>query len=220
MITWICLNKGNLIMKKNITCLIIALAFASSAQGSVVVNAVETGGNVVFTGSGTIDQSGWTLVPNSGDDFALINPGSILLVGETPAVVSARFLNPTGFVGPSNFGSGGQEFADSGSGGNADGSPNGDIFGLFFNSVLLVVPGGYTKNDPLSGTSTYNSTTLALLGMNTGSYTWTWDTGTGANPTTDSLTLNVGAVPVPAAVWLFGTALIGLVGFSKRKKAA
>ena len=27
-------------------------------------------------------------------------------------------------------------------------------------------------------------------------------------------------VPVPAMVWLFGTALIGLVGFSKRKKAA
>jgi hypothetical protein len=30
----------------------------------------------------------------------------------------------------------------------------------------------------------------------------------------------VGIVPVPAAVWLFGTALIGLVGFSKRRKAA
>lgn len=28
------------------------------------------------------------------------------------------------------------------------------------------------------------------------------------------------AVPIPAAVWLFGTALIGLVGFSKRRKAA
>ncbi len=27
-------------------------------------------------------------------------------------------------------------------------------------------------------------------------------------------------VPVPAAVWLFGTALIGLVGFSRRRKAA
>ena len=27
----------------------------------------------------------------------------------------------------------------------------------------------------------------------------------------------VSAVPVPAAVWLFGTALVGLVGFSKRK---
>jgi hypothetical protein len=30
----------------------------------------------------------------------------------------------------------------------------------------------------------------------------------------------VSAVPVPAAIWLFGTALIGLVGFSKRSKAA
>ena len=27
-------------------------------------------------------------------------------------------------------------------------------------------------------------------------------------------------VPVPAAIWLFGTALLGLVGFSKRRKAA
>ena len=30
---------------------------------------------------------------------------------------------------------------------------------------------------------------------------------------------DVSAVPVPAAVWLFGTALIGLVGFGRRKKA-
>ena len=29
-----------------------------------------------------------------------------------------------------------------------------------------------------------------------------------------------GAVPVPAAVWLFGTALVGLIGFNKRRKAA
>jgi hypothetical protein len=31
---------------------------------------------------------------------------------------------------------------------------------------------------------------------------------------------SVSAVPAPAAAWLFGTALIGLVGFSKRRKAA
>ena len=30
----------------------------------------------------------------------------------------------------------------------------------------------------------------------------------------------VSAVPVPAAIWLFGTALIGFIGFSKRRKAA
>lgn len=30
----------------------------------------------------------------------------------------------------------------------------------------------------------------------------------------------VSAIPVPAAVWLFGTALVGLLGFGRRKKAA
>ena len=32
--------------------------------------------------------------------------------------------------------------------------------------------------------------------------------------------ITISAVPVPAAVWLFGTALVGLVGFTKRRKAA
>ena len=32
--------------------------------------------------------------------------------------------------------------------------------------------------------------------------------------------VTIPAVPVPAAIWLFGTALIGLVGFGKRRKAA
>ena len=33
-------------------------------------------------------------------------------------------------------------------------------------------------------------------------------------------TVSASVVPVPAAVWLFGTALIGLIGFGKRRKAA
>jgi len=60
-----------------------------------------------------------------------------------------------------------------------------------------------------------------------------WDSGfdaTNTNPLTihwtDSATRDIGSylvrtsvVPVPAAVWLFGSGLIGLVGFSRRKKA-
>ena len=34
------------------------------------------------------------------------------------------------------------------------------------------------------------------------------------------LDLQLSPIPIPATIWLFGTALIGLVGFSKRKKAA
>ena len=41
---------------------------------------------------------------------------------------------------------------------------------------------------------------------------------------TDSLEILAGSgtavVPIPEAVWLFGTALIGLIGFSKRRKTA
>jgi hypothetical protein len=35
-----------------------------------------------------------------------------------------------------------------------------------------------------------------------------------------SFTADVNAVPVPAAVWLFGSGLIGLVGIARKKKAA
>ena len=35
----------------------------------------------------------------------------------------------------------------------------------------------------------------------------------------DGIALSVSEIPIPAAVWLFGTALIGLVGFARRRKA-
>ena len=148
----------------------------------------------------------------TGDDFAFIDPDSIVLVGPTTAVSSARFNNPTDFSGPDNFGTGPETFASSGSG---------DIFGRFFDNRQLVVPGGYVKNNPLSGTSTYSGLTLAALGMAPGSYTWSWSTLDSQG--SDSVTLNVGSlsgVPIPAAVWLFGTALIGFIGVSRRTKVA
>ena len=36
----------------------------------------------------------------------------------------------------------------------------------------------------------------------------------------DNIALSVNPVPIPAAVWLFGTALIGFVGMSRRRKVA
>jgi len=41
----------------------------------------------------------------------------------------------------------------------------------------------------------------------------------GATLSSGSYTTNTSTVPVPGAVWLFGSAIAGLVGFSKRKKA-
>ncbi len=58
--------------------------------------------------------------------------------------------------------------------------------------------------------------TLAVLGNGLA-----WDIGyiTDAIGTTDITRLTVvSAVPVPAAVWLFGSGLICLIGIAKRKK--
>ena len=44
--------------------------------------------------------------------------------------------------------------------------------------------------------------------------------GNNVNPTPSNWVTGPSPVPVPAAVWLFGTALIGLVGFSRRKRSA
>ncbi len=61
----------------------------------------------------------------------------------------------------------------------------------------------------------FGSLSLAMLDEGLG-----WDIeyfrdGTGS----DYVRLVVSAVPVPAAVWLFGTAIIGLIGLKKRRKA-
>jgi len=47
-----------------------------------------------------------------------------------------------------------------------------------------------------------------------------WIKNDTSRPVYASGLVRVSEVPIPAAIWLFGTALIGLVGFGKRRKAA
>ena len=44
--------------------------------------------------------------------------------------------------------------------------------------------------------------------------------GSGYHFTMDNASINTAPVPVPAAVWLFGSAIFGLAGIARRKKAA
>ncbi len=41
-----------------------------------------------------------------------------------------------------------------------------------------------------------------------------------SNVSGSGCSFDTSVVPIPAAVWLFGSGLLGLIGFSKRKKAA
>jgi hypothetical protein len=197
---------------------------ALSAQAGYVVDLTQQGSNVVATGSGAIDLTGLTF---SGSTFlvSVITPsGPDMLAGpsmQSPAVQIDGYL---GFTGPTNFGSGSEIFADSGSG---------DLVGIFTLPTLptgrttLFVPRGYVSDSPLSSTATWDSQTLSSLGATPGTYEWTW--GAGAN---QSFTLVIGTgatggntVPEPSAwaMMLIGFAGLGLIGYrsaGRRRRAA
>jgi hypothetical protein len=167
--------------------------FASPAQAGYVVTLEQASNNVVANGSGAIDLAG----------LVFLGP-----VDSVPTFIfpSRSFINtgPAGFnsadiygvaTGPGNFGSGGQIFADSGSG---------DLVGVVGYVGTLAVPEGYVSGDPLSDTSTYLNQTFTSLGVTPGTYVWAWGTGLDQN-----FTLIIGA-PEPASAPLLGAALVGL----------
>jgi hypothetical protein len=67
----------------------------------------------------------------------------------------------------------------------------------------LILPTSYVSGTFLSATDTYDSTTIAALGLTPGTYTYTW----GIGPHADSLVLYI--VPKPASFVLMRTGLVG-----------
>jgi hypothetical protein len=87
------------------------------------------------------------------------------------------------------------------------------------NTTTTCTPGTNCIGNPLSGGLPLTTDSIAGSPMVDGAFRGlnvNFDIGSG-----DSLTvLSIGAVPLPAAVWLFGSGLLGLIGLSRRKKAA
>jgi len=90
---------------------------------------------------------------------------------------------------------------------------------LFASDAALGLP-GLDYNDFLFRGMELNTDTIAYNG-NSADIDWlASNPGDWARMITAFSPGGIPEVPVPAAVWLFGTALIGLFGFSKRRKAA
>ena len=116
---------------------------------------------------------------------------------------------------------------NSGTGALVNGSFSSEVFevgitNLGAGSVLRI----FDQTDSLLGSisSDLDGSTVDFIGMisDTPIYRMEFDFSQGIGFAGDDLyfTQIVSPVPVPAAVWLFGTALIGLFGFGKRRKAA
>ena len=176
---------------------------ASTANAALIINAIESDGDVLFSteAGGTLDLNGMTKV---GDSVAggQVNPNGLLFLGAPGSSPIDSYLIASA---PGPFGIFGLTNASSGSG---------DVFGVVTlggSDAGISVPDGFISGSLISGSSTYSGETFATLGMTPGNYVWTLPN--------DTITLNIQAtVPVPASVWLFGSAL-GILSWMRRKKA-
>jgi hypothetical protein len=170
-------------------------ATASHAQAGFIMIVQQVGSDVVETGSGTINLSGLSLAFAANKSGNLESNSGEAIGG--PASATSALLYGSNF-GPSSFGSGGYVAAHSGSG---------DLVGV--DSIFVFVPSGYVSGAALSDTSTWTNTTLATLGLTTGTYTWTW----GSGATADSFELDIGqsSAPEPSTFGLLALAAGGLM---------
>lgn len=184
--------------------LLMAFCFGSSARASFVLNVVQSGNNVVASGTGTLNTAALTSAGSSSTGGSVWPAVGLIIVGPTAPV--AVF---TGVSGPLAFGSGGQTNASSGTGTIAGVVGNPEASGLY-------TPNGYVSNSSLSGTATWNNQTVAGLGLTPGTYVYTW----GSGATADSFTVNIGGstppstpspTPAPSSLYLV---VLGIVGFT------
>jgi hypothetical protein len=162
------------------------------------VNLVEDGlGNVVATGSGTIDTTDLTLGSTINQHATVFPSNGEITLGPT-GNTSCTFYS--GVTGPTTqFGSGSFTNPSSGSG---------DLVEINGGTDHLFLPLAYSSGAALSDTDTWNGASFSSLGATPGTYVWTWGTGADA----DSYTLNVGSsVPEPSAIAVCGLAAVGMI---------
>lgn len=175
---------------------------AIPAKASYIMTLVQSGSNVVGTGSGTIDLFALTSANFVSTAPGISGPQGFAALG--PEATTAAF---TAVSGPSSFGSGGFFAASTGSGDPVGISVSGVI------SDVLFLPDNYVSGASLSDSATWDNATIASLGLTPGTYTWTW----GSGPSADSFTVQIdSSTPEPGSMALFGAGLVGLVALRRR----
>jgi hypothetical protein len=155
----------------------------SSAPAGFNLTVTQVGPNVVWSGSGSFNLTNLTATA----DFPGVSAGynaqfAQFIVGSTS---NATIYSGTSFTTfPTSFGPGGSAPLPSGSG---------SVFGIIQNGGSLqprqvMVPQGYVSGTVITGSATYAATTIAGMGLTSGTYVWSWGSGAGAG----SLTMIIG----------------------------
>lgn len=185
----------------------LALGLVSgAANASVLVDVMETGNNVSFSATGSLNLAGlsFNFGSNSGGSLIVPNTASFI-IGDQGGDIDLY----TGSSRPGNFGPGGFRSSS---------TDTGPSFGYGLGNVFL--PKGYRSGDLINSTSLFLNSSFATLGVTPGTYEYKWSS--------DEIVLqigpaSVGTVPLPGSAPMFGAALLalGAVGYGvKRKKAA
>ena len=182
---------------------VLLLTFSTTTLADLIIEARETGGDVVFTTSGSLDMTGWDYDSPSSLDAA-INP-SVGAISFGALLTDVYQLGSA--VLPTSYGSGNYVVPSSGSG---------DRFGFYPNFATVFVEPGYQFGTPINATMTFDNATIDSLGINPGDTVWSWSVEpvafdvkpVGFAPTS-SITLRAIAIPEPSAFACLG--LIGLV---------
>jgi hypothetical protein len=186
----------------------LGVATAPKAEAAYVAYLFQDGSNVVGTGSGSIDTTDLSFIESFSPPVQVNASAGYLGLGQSGGTDTVY----GSISGPTTFGSGGAFNASSGSGSLLAIEGTTGVSG----EEILAVPSSYVSGSSLgTSTDTWDSATLAALGISDGTYVWTW--GSGAN--VDSFTLHVGVAPVPepASTALLVTGLAGLVLTRRRR---
>ena len=186
--------------------LISLVSLVNSADGALTVDITEVGGDVVATFSGSLDLTGASYLDSD------TNPGG----GQAVAPGISSFVLGTSGTMDIYSHMGDSEITAFGVGSSpvyAD-SSTGDLFACMVfggSNYNLFLPGGYVFGSTISGTATWNGTTIAGMGLiPDSSHVFTLPA--------DSFTVNVGSsVPEPSTAALLG--LFTAAGLFSRRRA-
>ena len=202
-------KPSNTASRKGAAIALTSLLLLHASPGALVINAVESGGDVTIStvAGGSIDLGGLTAFPSTASEFGFagLAPQQPLLAlgGPVGAPLDLYQDQVSLSIWDRPFGSGGGRVADT-----VTGTP------IVLTSTSVLVPLGYSSSSPLQGVSsaTFTSTDFDTLGLTPGTYT--------ATLPNDTITFNVGpvasSVPEPTSSLAFGMLALGFLVRRKR----